>query len=62
MEVLQSSWRRHLVRRKRAAELRELSAMNDIALRDIGISRPEVRAAMRARARRLVPSRLMPKR
>jgi uncharacterized protein YjiS (DUF1127 family) len=43
----------HLAARKRLHELRELSAMNDLQLKDIGISRLEIRAAMRSREKRL---------
>src|SRR5262249_21330948 len=38
----------YLAKRKRLQELRELSEMSDIELRDIGISRLEIRAAMRS--------------
>lgn len=41
---------RYLAKRKRLQELRDLSAMSDIDLRDIGISRLEIRAAMRSKA------------
>jgi uncharacterized protein YjiS (DUF1127 family) len=41
----------YLARRKRLQELRELSEMSDIELRDIGISRLEIRAAMRSNAK-----------
>jgi uncharacterized protein YjiS (DUF1127 family) len=37
-------------RRRQLQELRELCAMDDMALKDIGISRLEVRAAIRSGA------------
>ena len=49
--------RRHLARRKRLNELRQLSAMDDNELKDIGISRTEIRSAMWSTARLLRRSR-----
>jgi uncharacterized protein YjiS (DUF1127 family) len=49
MHAIHAAWRRHLRRRRYLHELAELSAMNDLSLRDIGISRCEVRAAIRER-------------
>ena len=40
--------RRYLARRKRMAELRQLAAMSDRELQDIGITRLDVRAAARS--------------
>jgi uncharacterized protein YjiS (DUF1127 family) len=57
----------YLAWRKRLQELRELSEMSDIELRDIGISRLEIRAAMRSNAkswrwqRRMIRRLLSPK-
>jgi len=47
-DAVRSATRRHLARQQRLRELRELSAMDDIGLRDIGISRLEVRAALQS--------------
>lgn len=44
--VLLRSTRSHLAKRKRFQELRALSAMSNVELKDIGISRLEIRAAM----------------
>jgi uncharacterized protein YjiS (DUF1127 family) len=41
----------YLARRKRRQELRELFEMSDIELRDVGISRLEIRAAMHSNAK-----------
>jgi uncharacterized protein YjiS (DUF1127 family) len=49
--ALRKAFGLHLARRKRRQELRELSEMSDIELRDIGISRLEIRAAMRSNAK-----------
>ncbi len=40
--------RRYLARQRRMAELRQLAAMSDLELNDIGISRMEIRAAIRS--------------
>lgn len=45
-----ATWRRFLRQRRYLHELGELSAMDDLSLRDIGISRCEVRAAIRTRS------------
>jgi uncharacterized protein YjiS (DUF1127 family) len=42
--------RQLLVRQRRMAEVRQLAAMSDLELRDIGITRTEVRAAARSEA------------
>jgi uncharacterized protein YjiS (DUF1127 family) len=49
--ALRKAFGLYLARRKRRQELRELSEMSDIELRDIGISRLEIRAAMRSNAK-----------
>jgi uncharacterized protein YjiS (DUF1127 family) len=46
------AWRRHLRHRQDHRDLAVLSSMNDVWLRDIGISRSEVRAAIRSRTDR----------
>ena len=40
--------RRHLARRRQLAELGQLAAMSDCELKDIGISRMDIRAAIRS--------------
>jgi uncharacterized protein YjiS (DUF1127 family) len=50
VEAVRRAMRRHLARQKRLKELRELSAMDDIGLKDIGISRLEIRSALRSNA------------
>jgi uncharacterized protein YjiS (DUF1127 family) len=45
---VQMIWARYRRRRLRARELAELRAMDDMALKDIGISRLEIRAAIRS--------------
>jgi uncharacterized protein YjiS (DUF1127 family) len=57
IDALQQACSLHLARRKRLRELRELSAMTNIELRDIAISREEIRAAMRSKAKYLLRSR-----
>ena len=51
--ALQKTSIRHLAKRKRLHELHELSAMNNIELKDIGISRLEISAAIRSSAKYL---------
>ena len=54
--LLDTLWRgaiRYLKRRKRLRELYELAAMSDRELRDIGISRNEIRNAIRSGATEL---------
>ena len=46
------AWRRHLRHRRDWRDLIVLSAMDDVSLRDMGISRSEVRAAIRSRTDR----------
>lgn len=48
--VIQTAIRRALARQRRFAELRQLAAMSDLELRDIGIARMEIRAAMESGA------------
>jgi len=48
---------RHLAKRRRLHELHELSAMNSIELKNIGISRLEISAAMRSNAKFLSRSK-----
>ncbi len=43
--AVRTAVRRELRRQRRLAELRQLAAMSDLELRDIGISRMEIRAA-----------------
>jgi uncharacterized protein YjiS (DUF1127 family) len=47
-EVIRATWVRYTSRRRQLRELRELCAMDDMSLKDIGISRLEVRAAIRS--------------
>jgi uncharacterized protein YjiS (DUF1127 family) len=49
--AISTIWRRLLRHHRRLHELCELSAMEDHALRDIGISRLEIRAAIRSGTR-----------
>lgn len=43
-------WARYFRRRRRMRELRDLSAMDDMMLKDIGVSRSEVRGAIQERS------------
>jgi uncharacterized protein YjiS (DUF1127 family) len=43
------AWRRFLRRRRQLRDLKELSSMDDLSLRDVGISRCEVRGAIWSR-------------
>jgi uncharacterized protein YjiS (DUF1127 family) len=47
MHAIRTAWRRYLRHRRYLHELGELSAMDDLSLRDAGISRLEIRAAIR---------------
>lgn len=47
--VIRTAWQRFLRRRRRLHELGELAAMDDLSLRDIAISRCEIRAAIQSR-------------
>jgi len=49
-QTIRTAWRNRLLRRGRERDLAALAAMDDSMLRDIGISRFEVRAAIRERA------------
>lgn len=44
--VIRSAWMRYLRHRQRQRDLEQLAAMNDFELRDIGISRDQIRAAL----------------
>ncbi len=50
--VLRKAWRRLLRRQRYLRELSELAAMDDLGLKDIGVSRLEIHAAMQSNARR----------
>jgi uncharacterized protein YjiS (DUF1127 family) len=52
-DALRQASRRYLARRNRVNELHELAAMSNRELRDIGISRGEIRSAIRSGAKRL---------
>jgi uncharacterized protein YjiS (DUF1127 family) len=47
-EAIRAASARYVRRRRQLRELHELCAMDDMSLRDIGISRLEVRAAIRS--------------
>jgi len=47
--IVRTAWQRFLRRRRRLHELGELAAMDDLSLRDIAISRCEIRAALQSR-------------
>jgi|HubBroStandDraft_2_1064218.scaffolds.fasta_scaffold1004586_2 uncharacterized protein YjiS (DUF1127 family) len=44
--AIRSAWMRYLRHRQRQLDLARLVAMNDFELRDIGISRDQIRAAL----------------
>jgi uncharacterized protein YjiS (DUF1127 family) len=44
--AIRSAWMRYLRHRQRQRDLAQLVAMNDFELRDIGISRDQIRAAL----------------
>jgi uncharacterized protein YjiS (DUF1127 family) len=46
VRAIRSAWKRHLRHRQRQSDLRQLAAMNDFELKDIGISRDQIRAAI----------------
>lgn len=48
--VIRGMWKRYRERHMRLRELAELAAMDDMALKDIGISRLDIRAALRSGA------------
>jgi uncharacterized protein YjiS (DUF1127 family) len=48
--TIRTAWQNRLLRRRRERDLAALVAMDDSMLRDMGISRCEVRAAIRERA------------
>jgi uncharacterized protein YjiS (DUF1127 family) len=45
--AIHSAWMRYLRHRQRQCDLAQLAAMNDFELKDIGISRDQIRAALR---------------
>jgi uncharacterized protein YjiS (DUF1127 family) len=49
-ETIRRAWARYAHRRQRLGELSELLAMNDVSLRDVGISRLDIQAAIRSDA------------
>jgi uncharacterized protein YjiS (DUF1127 family) len=44
--AIRSAWMRYLCHRQRQRDLAQLAAMNDFELKDIGISRDQIRAAL----------------
>jgi uncharacterized protein YjiS (DUF1127 family) len=46
VRAVRSVWMRYLRHRQRQLDLAQLAAMNDFALKDIGISRDQIRAAI----------------
>ena len=46
VRAIRSAWTRYLRHRQRQLDLARLVAMNDFELRDIGISRDQIRAAL----------------
>jgi uncharacterized protein YjiS (DUF1127 family) len=46
VRAIRSAWMRYLRHRQRQLDLAQLAAMNDFALKDIGISRDQIRAAI----------------
>jgi uncharacterized protein YjiS (DUF1127 family) len=44
-----AAWTRYIDNRKRMRDLATLSAMDDMSLKDIGISRLDIRAAIRSK-------------
>ena len=53
IDALRKAFASRLAARKRLQDLRQLSAMSDDELKDIGISRLEIRAALCSREKRL---------
>ena len=47
--LVRTAWQRFLRRRRRLHELGELAAMDDLSLRDMAISRCDIRAAIQSR-------------
>ena len=47
-QAIRTAWARYVSRRQRWRELRELRAMDDMSLKDIGITRLDIRAAIRS--------------
>ena len=46
IDAIRSAWMRYLRHRQRQRDLAQLAAMNDFELRDIGISRDQIHAAL----------------
>jgi len=46
VRAMRSAWTRYLRHRQRQRDFAQLAAMNDFELRDIGITRDEIRAAI----------------
>lgn len=47
--TIRSAWKNHLRRRRRQRDFAALVALDDMSLRDMGISRVEIRGAIRSR-------------
>ncbi len=47
-EAIRAVWARHASRRRQLRELRELCAMDDMLLKDLGISRLDIQASIRS--------------
>jgi uncharacterized protein YjiS (DUF1127 family) len=47
--ILRRAWANYLIRRRRQREFAELVTLNDLSLRDMGLSRLDIRSAMRSR-------------
>jgi uncharacterized protein YjiS (DUF1127 family) len=47
-QAIRTAWRRCVSRRRRWRELCELRAMDDMSLKDIGITRLDIRAAIQS--------------
>jgi len=47
-QAIRTAWARYVSHRQRWRELRELRAMDDMSLKDIGITRLDIRAAIRS--------------
>jgi uncharacterized protein YjiS (DUF1127 family) len=47
-QAIGAAWARYVSRSQRSRELRELCAMDDMSLKDIGITRLDIRAAIRS--------------
>jgi uncharacterized protein YjiS (DUF1127 family) len=47
VRAIRTAWMRYLRHRQRQRDLAQLAAMNDFELRDIGVSRDQIRGALR---------------